>query len=468
VQLAVAAAGDDAGVTWAAQPVEGTPGEGFRRWDFNVWAVPPALLDRLVLEMLQELGCVDAFGLDPLVLKRFLHRVDVGMSVHGQRYHNRFHSFDVAHACFVTAQRFGAAALLGPLELLSLMAAALGHDLEHPGYNNAFCVNALTPLAVTYSDQSPLENHHLAVLWAILRSPGCELLEPLAQDQLKAARKLTIATILATDMTFHFSLKSELDGVLLRNHKPPNAADDASGGSGSGSPARPGSSKALESDLDRLVLLKVMLHVADISNPCKLWAVGKVWSDRVLDEFFAQGDAEKALGLPRTPNMDRDTTKQAELSVNFVDFIVGPFFMALTELLPRMHECCALLQANRAAWTALVTRDLRARQDLDAAKRDEELAKWTSREAGFNGTCAPLIARAQAAVDGGRANAEGSTADGPRGRRTSVSIMEDMAARTQQAASAASAASAAGSRSAQAELERDSEASPHNHGDLSL
>jgi high affinity cGMP-specific 3',5'-cyclic phosphodiesterase 9 len=36
----------------------------------------------------------------------------------------------------------------------------MGHDLDHPGVNNAFQMNALTNLALAYNDMSPLENHH--------------------------------------------------------------------------------------------------------------------------------------------------------------------------------------------------------------------------------------------------------------------------------------------------------------------
>lgn len=107
--------------------------------------VPVSLLDRLVLEMLRDLGLVEEFDLDPGVLKRFLHRVDVAMSLHGNSYHNRFHSFDVAQSCFVLAHGMGAARLMGPVEHLALMAAALCHDLEHPGYNNAYAVHPPPP-----------------------------------------------------------------------------------------------------------------------------------------------------------------------------------------------------------------------------------------------------------------------------------------------------------------------------------
>lgn len=46
------------------------------------------------------------------------------------------------------------------IEKLSLMIAAVGHDLDHPGLNNTYQMNALTQLAIAYNDTSPLENHH--------------------------------------------------------------------------------------------------------------------------------------------------------------------------------------------------------------------------------------------------------------------------------------------------------------------
>ena len=49
---------------------------------------------------------------------------------------------------------------LSMVEKLSIMIGAMAHDLDHPGYNNAYQMNALTDLAITYNDASPLENHH--------------------------------------------------------------------------------------------------------------------------------------------------------------------------------------------------------------------------------------------------------------------------------------------------------------------
>ena len=50
------------------------------------------------------------------------------------------------------------------------------------------------------------------------------------------------------------------------------------------------------------------------------------WSVRVLEEFFAQGDRERAAGLPVSPMMDRTSTSHALSQINFIEFIVAPLF----------------------------------------------------------------------------------------------------------------------------------------------
>jgi len=392
--------------------------KNFNTWNFDLWKTPVEELDVLVAIMFMNSGLFDSFDVDGPTLKRFLNRVDVAMSLHNNPYHNRFHAFDVCHACFVFCSDMGCSDYLTGLEVFTLLVAGLCHDLEHPGTNNAYQINAMTDLALRYNDQSPLENHHCAVAWEILRDPACDIFSQLDEPQLRTVRKNFITCVMATDMTCHFSLKEELDGVILRNAKenqsmlkPRGAAGNsgaggAGAGAGGGGGTRAGGAggggggedeAALGvSELDRCIILKTVLHVADISNPCKPWAISKIWADRVLDEFLAQGDREKSEKLPVTPNMDRDTTKQAELSVNFVDFIVGPFFMALTNLLPKVHRCCALMQANRNEWHGRIEKDITSRDSLTQEQKVEELARWNRRHLAFNEVVAPLIQEAQA------------------------------------------------------------------------
>ena len=51
-----------------------------------------------------------------------------------------------------------------------IMSAAV-HDFEHGGLNNDFLVKTYHPLAITYNDQSPLENHHVAAATRLLKEP---------------------------------------------------------------------------------------------------------------------------------------------------------------------------------------------------------------------------------------------------------------------------------------------------------
>ena len=80
---------------------------------------------------------------------------------------------------------------------------------------------------------------------------------------LQEIRKLVISGILATDMSFHFSLTTEFN-----NHLAPWAVDK---------------------EEDRLMLVKAILHAADISNPVRPFHINCVMSNAVHREFRYKG-----------------------------------------------------------------------------------------------------------------------------------------------------------------------------------
>ncbi|KAG0301754.1 hypothetical protein BGZ98_008077 [Dissophora globulifera] len=100
-------------------------------------------------------------------------------------------------------------------------------------------------------------------------------------------------------------------------------------------------------------LCSCLLHAADISNAVKPWTVCKRWSDLVVQEFFRQGDIEKAQDLPVSPNMNRDENNQPQISLGFGDFVVQPYFEALADLLPAAAPVLEILASNRVHWLAL-------------------------------------------------------------------------------------------------------------------
>jgi hypothetical protein len=141
-------------------------------------------------------------------------------------YHNFRHVVDVLQALFHFLVQIGTlpwypsdtprpqnalespiAQLLKPFDALTLLVSAIGHDVGHPGVNNAFLVALNAPLAQLYNDRSVLESFHCAAYSQILRRYWPKAFEDATM------RKLMINSILATDMGLHFKYMSELGNL---------------------------------------------------------------------------------------------------------------------------------------------------------------------------------------------------------------------------------------------------------------
>ena len=80
---------------------------------------------------------------------------------------------------------------------------------------------------------------------------------------------------------------------------------------------------------DRLILQQMLMKCADVSNPTKEWPIYQEWINRILEEFYNQGDLERKLGLPISPFMNRDSIGGPSAQKGFIEFIVYPLFEAL-------------------------------------------------------------------------------------------------------------------------------------------
>merc|ERR1719362_2254175 len=57
---------------------------------------------------------------------------------------------------------------------------------------------------------------------------------------------------------------------------------------------------------EKFFILGCTLHAADISNVAKEERIMLCWTEKLLDEYWRQGEDEKRLGLPISPLMDKD------------------------------------------------------------------------------------------------------------------------------------------------------------------
>ncbi|XP_031552687.1 high affinity cGMP-specific 3',5'-cyclic phosphodiesterase 9A-like [Actinia tenebrosa] len=275
---------------------------------FNIWHWEPNEMLSLLEHMYHDLDLVHEFKINVNILRRFL------MCIQANYRNNPFHNF--RHCFCVTQMMYGIIhlcnlkELLSSLDILVLLTTCVCHDLDHPGYNNTYQINAKTDLSVRYNDTSPLENHHAATAFDILSQPEYNIFGNLSQELFTKIRQEMIMLILATDMARHSEIvenfKSKLSSFDFRNEDYLNSM--------------------------KMILVKC----CDISNEVRPMEVSDPWVDCLLEEYFMQSDREKAEGLPVAPFMDRDKVTKATAQIGFIKFVLIPLFESLSKLFPQI------------------------------------------------------------------------------------------------------------------------------------
>ena len=130
-------------------------------------------------------------------------------------YHNMRHAVDICHVCYRILTLSSLHLVLPRLEVFALLVASLGHDVGHLGVTNPFLVRTRHELAMRYNDVSPLENMHCSLLFEILSKEECNLFVGLSASDWVEARKVIIATIMATDMLKHYGLVSRAQVIFV-------------------------------------------------------------------------------------------------------------------------------------------------------------------------------------------------------------------------------------------------------------
>jgi hypothetical protein len=82
-------------------------------------------------------------------------------------------------------------------------------------------------------------------------------------------------------------------------------------------------------DNNRLFVLELLLHCADISNPYKPYDICYKWCLLVVEEFCLQGDREKAENLEVSPMCDRNAIVLANMQMGFIEFVVSPLITGM-------------------------------------------------------------------------------------------------------------------------------------------
>jgi len=307
----------------------------------------------LAWHLLHKYNLFEKFNLEKAKFKAWLFHIE-GL-YNDTPYHSKTHAADVLQTVHFFLSTCNAADFLTEIQILALILAAVVHDVGHDGFNNAFHQAALTDRAVSFNDQSIQENFHLSTMYLALHKEdsGMNIFSTLNNNQVMEMRRMMISMVLGTDMTRHFNHFKEFKSALDLCGK------DAT---------------CWESHVD--VLMSQILHVADISNPAKPRDTAVAWAELVVQEFFAQGDREKSLGLPISPMCNRETTNLSATQIGFIKYIVLPTYELLAELLPEVETTClSILKENLEYWEERGVKEkresLERRQSGDSGEKSE-------------------------------------------------------------------------------------------------
>jgi len=334
--------------------------------EFNVWSYSHDDLLYFTYSIFEEMGLIKQFNLQPDILKNFI--IQVRQKYRDNPFHNWVHGFSAFHFCYLFLRVLSnAAQYLTPLDILGLMIAALCHDADHPGNTNLYEINSSSDLALIHNDQSVLENHHAYTCFSILRDPNANILAGLSRERFQQVRKFIIHGILHTDMSFHF------EDIKILSSREVEA------------PFNPKEEK------DRQLCFSTVLHSADLSGQVFPNAVARVWEERITREFDAQCERETQAGLPVAGYMQNlsDPVIRYKNQVNFIDFVLMPWWRSVVRIFPTAEQCFKNLMDNRAYYESMAAAAAAEKAGTDKDKQQPADASVTSSSSSSSSPSAP-------------------------------------------------------------------------------
>lgn len=259
-------------------------------------------------------------------------------------------------------------------ERFALVVSAVCHDIGHPALNNPFLIETGHELAIRYNDKSPLENMHCARLFEILGTAKASLFAKFQKSMYQEVRKVVIEAVLHTDMIHHFEMIKDLQMMYEVGEEIWSMQKELFEEDGSEYPTSEAVDQYRTADSKKL-MRNMMLHLADVSNPFKPFKICRMWAWQVLEEFFAQGDIEKELGITVQMMNDRDKVNRANSQIGFIEFLVCPLLFVAVRLLPPLEVCAEQCLENIRSWQDDWLNDTPNIKDEDANGVEARIAK---------------------------------------------------------------------------------------------
>uniref|UniRef100_A0A674JWJ3 Phosphodiesterase n=1 Tax=Terrapene triunguis TaxID=2587831 RepID=A0A674JWJ3_9SAUR len=302
----------------------------------------------LGLKMFARFGICEFLNCSESTLRSWLQIIEANYHS-SNSYHNSTHSADVLHATAYFLSKERVKQTLDPIDEVAALIAATVHDVDHPGRTNSFLCNAGSELAILYNDTAVLESHHAALAFQLTtQDDKCNIFKNMERNEYRTLRQAIIDMVLATEMTKHF----EHVNKFVNSINKPLAALEENGVNSV--------KNVLTSPENRILIKRMLIKCADISNPCRPLEQCIEWAGRISEEYFAQTDEEKRQSLPVVmPVFDRHTCSIPKSQISFIDYFITDMFDAWDAFadLPNLMQH---LDNNFKYWKGLDDKKLRS------------------------------------------------------------------------------------------------------------
>ncbi|SBT31035.1 3',5'-cyclic nucleotide phosphodiesterase, putative [Plasmodium ovale wallikeri] len=278
-------------------------------------------------KLLYPLGVLE-LNFDKERLKKFLFKM---YSLYNDvPYHNSLHAAQVAHFSKSMLFMLDMNRKISGIDEFCLHVSSLCHDVGHPGLNNYFLVNSENNLALTYNDNSVLENYHCSLVFKSLKDQNCNIFENYPSHIFTTCKKNIIRAILSTDMKNHFEYISN-----FRTSKEfidyENMTND-----------------------QIWQTFCLILKAADIGHATLDWDKHFEWTIKINEEFYLQGLLEKSLNMTKSSLCDITTIdKLAASQIGFLKHLCIPLYNELNFISKNKviyNNCICSIENNIEQW----------------------------------------------------------------------------------------------------------------------
>lgn len=330
-------------------------------WEFDIFKLEEVTekqpLLYLGMEILRRFDVFATFNIDENTFKGWLAVIEA--HYHAQNsYHNSTHAADVMQATGAFLNQLTAKDMvMERMDEATALIAAAAHDIDHPGRSSAFLCNSDSPLAILYNDLTVLESHHAATIFRLtLSDDKINIFKNLDRESYKNARGIIIDMILATEMTRHFEHLAKFVSVFGADVERDIIQPE---------------------DENQILIRRMLIKVADVSNPARPLVQCIEWARRIAEEYFTQTDEEKQKGLQIVmPMFDRATCSIPKSQIGFIEYIIQDMIHAWDSFID-MPKLVTYMQFNYSQWKKFEEQGIHTMADVKSKQMRVNAKKTT-------------------------------------------------------------------------------------------